>query len=81
MSRANQRDTQLRHSIEAIATELAVMDDAQAFASIRVQQAVTRTGLNSLLDPALDEIQQIQRSLCAARGHVTAALASLMERA
>lgn len=81
MPRADQRDTDIRHSIEAIGTELAIMEDAQAFAGIRVRQAITRTGLNSLLDPALDEIQQIERSVCAARNHVAVALARLMERA
>lgn len=81
MARANQRETDIRHALEAIATELAIMDDAQAFATLRVRQAETRTGLTALLGPALEELSRIEHGIGAARAQVSAALARLVERA
>lgn len=81
MPRGDQRDTEIRRALETVATELAIMDDARAFASLRVRQAETRTGLTQLLGPALVELSRIEQGICTARTQVSAALLTLTERA
>ena len=80
MARANLRDTQIRSSLETIAVELAIVNDASPIIRLRINQAAQRTGLTSLLDPAVHELDQIGLSIGTARAQVNAALAVLTEK-
>jgi hypothetical protein len=80
MARANGRDTQIRAALETIAAELAVMKDAGLIARLRVDQAIQRSGLAALLEPALDEQDRIARSVTTAQAQVNSALAILTKK-
>lgn len=77
MSRANKRDTEIRHALEAIGAELAVIKNMNAITRIRVAQALDRTGLNDLLLPAQDEIEEVVRCVGEIGRQVRSALAQL----
>ncbi|MBI5964905.1 MAG: hypothetical protein HY863_15610 [Chloroflexi bacterium] len=79
MSRADKRDTELRAMIETIGCELAIIRRAMPITRLRIEQARDRTGLTSLLCPALDEIDDVSRSASVIGDQVTAALAKLKE--
>jgi hypothetical protein len=59
MSRANKRDTEIRHALEAIGAELAVLRNMNSITRIRVKQAQDRTGLNDLLSPVQGEMDEV----------------------
>jgi hypothetical protein len=80
MARANQRDTQVRAALEGIAAELAVVQDTEPITRLRVVQAKQRSGLASLLEPALEELDQIGSAVATAQVQVCAALAVLAEK-
>jgi len=80
MARANLRDTQIRAALETIAVELAIVKDAGPIIRLRVDQAAQRTGLSSLLDPVVHELDQIGLSIGTAQAQVNAALAALTEK-
>jgi hypothetical protein len=61
MSRANKRDTQIRHSLEAIGAELAVIRKMNTITVIRISQMLDRTGPNDLLSPAQEEMDEVDK--------------------
>ena len=79
MARANKRDTEIRAALETICTELAVIRRWMPVTRLRVVQAQQRSGLVGLLDPALDEMDDVNRSITVIRNQVDAALANLKE--
>lgn len=80
MARANLRDTKVRAALETVAVEQAVVHDAIPFISLRITQAIQRTGLTSLLEPALDELEQISKAMDTAQAQVSSALSALTEK-
>jgi hypothetical protein len=80
MARANLRDTQLRAALESIAAELAVIRETSPVTRLRMVQAMQRTGLVGLLDPALSELDVVSQAVCAAQSQVNVALAKLVEK-
>jgi predicted 2-oxoglutarate/Fe(II)-dependent dioxygenase YbiX len=80
VARANKQVTDLREALEGAAWLMARIDQFQGFVRLRVIQAQQRTGLNDLLSPALDDLDDISRSARSAQGQVDAALAQLLER-
>lgn len=80
MARANLRDTLVRAALESIAAELAVVKEASLIVHLRADQAIQRTGLSALLDPALNELEQISRSVMTAQAQVRSALAALTKK-
>lgn len=79
MSRANKDITVLRASIETIAAQVAVIRNAMPVTRLRVEQARQRTGLTSLLSPALDELDDVCQAVDAIGEQVTSTLAMLTE--
>ena len=79
MSRANKRDTEIRTALETICGELAAIRRSMPITRLRMEQARDRTGLTALLCPALDEIDDVSRSLTVIGEQVKAALAKLQE--
>lgn len=80
MTRANKRITELRAAIETIGAQVAVIRSAMPVTRLRVEQARQRTGLTSLLSPALDELDGMCQAVDAIGEQVTSTLAKLMER-
>ena len=74
MSRANKRDTELRAMLEGIGSELAVIRTNLPITRLRVQQARVRAGLDGLLNPALDEMDEVGKAVTEIGRQVTAAL-------
>jgi hypothetical protein len=80
VARANKLDTDLREALEGAAWLMARIDQFQGFVRLRVIQAQQRTGLDDLLLPALDDLDDISQSARSAQGQVGTALAQLLER-
>ena len=68
MARANKQVTDLRESLEGAAWLMARIDQFQGFVRLRVVQAHQRTGLDELLLPALDDLDDISKSARSAPG-------------
>lgn len=79
MARANKQATELREALEGAAWLMARIQQFQGFVRLRVSQAQQRTGLDELLLPALEDLDDISRSARAAQDQVDLALAHLLE--
>jgi len=79
MSRANKRDTAIRHALEAISVEIAVVKMELPLVKLRIEQARDRTGLNDLLSPALDKAGEMGLALKEAERQVSVALEGLVK--
>lgn len=77
MSRADKRDTEIRAALETIGVELAVTRKMMIVTRLRVEQARDRTGLDALLCPALDEIDEINKAVAVMGQQVSMALERL----
>jgi hypothetical protein len=77
MSRANKRDTEIRHALEAIGAELAVIQNMNTITVIRIAQMLDRTGPNDLLSPAQEEISEVVKCASEIARQVRAALSQL----
>jgi hypothetical protein len=77
MSRANKRDTEIRHALEAIGAELAVIRNMNTITVIRIAQMIDRTGPNDLLSPAQEEMDEVVKCVSEISRQVRAALAQL----
>lgn len=77
MSRANKRDTEIRHALEAIGAELAVIRNMNTVTVIRIAQMIERTGPSDLLSPAQDEMDEVVKCVSEISKQVRAALAQL----
>ena len=80
MARANLRDTQIRAALEGIAIELAIIQDTSPVTRLRMEQAMQRTGLIGLMLPALDELDDICKSVREAQSQVNKALTKLIDK-
>jgi hypothetical protein len=58
---------------------MARIQQFQGFVRLRVTQAQQRTGLDELLSPALEDLDDIRRSAQSAQDQVSAALSKLLE--
>ncbi len=79
MSRANQRDTEIRKMLETIAVEVAFVKRIVPITEIRVQQGMDQTGLNRLLGPALCELDDVSKSVDVIGKQVSLALSTLLK--
>lgn len=80
MSRANKRDTEIRAALETIGVELAVTRKIMVVTRLRVEQARDRTGLDALLCPALNEIDEINKAVTIMGQQISVALERLCQR-
>lgn len=80
MARANSATTDMREVLEGAACLMARVEQFQGFVRLRVCQAQQRTGLDELLLPALDDLDDISRSAHAAQDQVAVALSKLLEK-
>ncbi len=69
----------LRADLEAVLLTLADMDECAPLLELRISQAIRRTGLGSLLSPALDDLQRMVNDVVDARSQVQSAINRLME--
>lgn len=79
MARANSQVTGLREMLENATGSLVRAQYMQQIVHLRVVQARQRTGLDSLLSPALEDLVEISRSAQAAQLQVGSALSMLLE--
>lgn len=75
--RANKRDTEIRAALESIGGELVAIRTVVPLAQLRVRQAKERTGLDDLLSPAIDEMEEVSKAVAVIGEQVRAALAKL----
>ncbi len=79
MPRANKQLTDIREKLEGASFTLSEVDGyPYRIARLRIVQAQRRSGLVSLLAPALEEIDEINMAIGDARRQVDAALALLV---
>lgn len=79
MARKNKEITELRIAIETIAAQVAVIRNAMPLTRLRIEQTRQRTGLYSLLSPALDELDSMYQATDEISKQVTTSLTKLME--
>jgi hypothetical protein len=80
MARANLQTTDLREALECATGALVRAEYTHRITRLRVDQARQRSGLDDLLDPALTELDDIYRSVMAAKTQVSRALTRLTEK-
>lgn len=69
----------IQEDLDCITSALLGWDICEEFLRLRIEQANQRTGLNELLLPALDELDEMSRRMAAAKSHVSRALTRLTE--
>ena len=69
----------VREDLEAALGALAEFDVRVSMVDLRIKQAIQRTGLRSLLEPACDELKQLTKDVSDARAQVLSAVDRLME--
>lgn len=74
------REQQVRALLESVLAELAVMQRVMPVHELRILQVKERTGWNSLLDPALDEVKTVNAGLDAIGAQVRAELQAMSAR-
>lgn len=79
MARKDKRDTEIRAALETICAELAMVRTWMPVTRKRVVLARESTGLTALLSPALDELDDMSKSMTVIGEQVTVALAKLLE--
>lgn len=74
------REQQVRALLESVLAELAVMQRVMPVHELRILQAKERTGWDSLLDPALDEVRTVNAGLDTIGEQVRAELQAMSAR-
>ena len=74
MSRANKRDTAIRTALETIGAELAVIGVKMPLICLTIEHTRSRTGLDSLLIPAVSNANEVMKSTDEIRRQIRAAL-------
>lgn len=69
----------VRADLEGVLVTLADIEECVPVVELRINQAVRRTGLETLLVPALDDLRRMVRDVVDARSQVQSALDRLME--
>jgi len=70
----------IRADLESVILELVDVEEAVPFVRQRIEQAIRRAGLTDLLDPALEDVERICRSVGNAKAQISAATSKLMEK-
>jgi len=74
------REQQVRALLESVLAELAVMQRVMPVHELRILKVKERTGWNSLLDPALDEVKTVNAGLDTIGDQVRAELQAMSAR-
>ncbi len=69
----------VREDLEAVLGALADHDECVPLLELRIKQAIRRTGLSALLEPALDDLERMVKDVADARAQVCSAVERLME--
>lgn len=69
----------VRADLEAALGALAQHEVRVSMVDLRIRQAIQRSGLRSLLEPACDELHMFHAEVCDARAQVISALERLSE--
>lgn len=69
----------IRADLEGVVLDLVDVEEVVPFIRQRIQQAIRRAGLTDLLDPALEDMERICRSVGSAKAQVGAATSKLMK--
>ena len=80
MARKAEGRGKVRAELEGVTLAMVDIEEASPFIRQRIEQAIRRSGLGSLLEPALDDLQRICTSTASAKAQVNAAISKLMEK-
>lgn len=69
----------VRSDLEAVLGALADIDECIPVVTLRINQAIRRTGLDGLLVPARDDLVRVARDVADARAQVMSAVERLIE--
>lgn len=70
----------VRAELEGVSLTLVDIEEALPFVHQRITQAIRRSGLHSLLSPALEDLERMAKDVQQAKSQVGVAVTKLMER-
>jgi hypothetical protein len=70
----------VRAELEGVTLALVDVEEVLPEITLRIEQAIRRSGLTSLLDPALDDLVRISHAVCDAKMQVNVAMVTLMDK-
>jgi len=79
MARKADGKGKIRADLEAVLAALADHGECSPRMELRLQQAIRRAGLGSLLQPALDDLKRMVHDVEDAKSQAQAAISKLME--
>lgn len=79
MGQPTKRDQQVRELLESILAELAIVKRVMPVHELRINQVKDRTGLDSLLAPALDEVRTVNAGIETIGSRVRAELQAMSQ--
>lgn len=79
MAKSSARDSRIRAALETIGCELFVSSKTYPMLRLRIEQARDRSGLDSLLEPALDCVELLVKSHDEMASQLRAAMRELSE--
>jgi len=80
MARKAEGTGKVRADLEGALLSLVDVEEVLPTVVLRIEQAIRRSGLTSLLDPALQDLARITRSVREAKGQVSTATVRLLEK-
>ena len=70
----------IRADLELAVLDLNDVDEVEPFMRKRIEQAITRTGMEQLLGPVLEDLDRVCASTRSAKAQVNAAMSKLVEQ-
>ena len=80
MARKVDGSRQIRAELDGVTLALVDVEEVLPLVTLRIEQAIRRAGLVSLLSPALDDLVRVSGSVRDAKAQISAAVVRLMER-
>ncbi len=80
MSRKVEGTGKVRADLEGASLALADMEELVSLITLRIEQAIKKAELNSLLSPALADLMHMSMALSEAKAQIKSAIAKLLEK-
>ena len=80
MARKAEGTGKIRATLEGAVLALIDVEEVVPFVRQRIEQAIRRTGMNALLEPALEDVDRIVQATQDAKSLVSTATSELMKR-
>ena len=80
MPRKAEGTGKVRAELEGVVLALVDVEEVLPEIKLRIEQAIRRSGLTSLLDPVLKDMERITKSVCDAKSEIDTAMVMLMEK-